>query len=181
MPEPSLSRLTGTTGFKEVRPVIQALEGAIYADARSPVVSLPVYSGYAEAGSGFSIDCVLTFGDRSEVFNPVVARNTIDVVNYLWRFLVVKELPSNSMSKVIRSINPYSQMTARVSIYSRLFRSGVSYISRFCVVLKDSVNGLWDNFCSHFKLPLDLVRGVGTAIPTTPIIQVIGVSNGIRT
>jgi hypothetical protein len=24
---------------------------------------------------------------------------------------------------------------------------------------------LWDNLFSHFKLPLDLVRGVGTAIP----------------
>jgi hypothetical protein len=24
---------------------------------------------------------------------------------------------------------------------------------------------LWDNLVSHFKLPLDLVRGVGTAIP----------------
>ena len=170
MPEPSLSRLTGTTGFKEVLPVIQALEGVIYTDARSPVVSLPVYTGYAEAGSGFSIDCVLTFGGRSEVFNPVVARNTIDVVNYLGRFLVVKEFPSNPVSKVIRSINPYPQMTARVSIYSRLVRSGVSYISRFCVVLKDSMSGLWDNFCSHFKLPLDLVRGAVALTTVTPTI-----------
>jgi hypothetical protein len=30
---------------------------------------------------------------------------------------------------------------------------------------------VWDNFCSHFKLPLDLVRGVGIAVPTTPIIH----------
>ena len=38
-------------------------------------------------------------------------------------------------------------------------------------VFKVLAGFLWDNCVSHFKLPLDLVRGVGIAVPTTPIIH----------
>ena len=141
-------------------------------------VGLPAIAAPSDSLDAGSVVVVQGGGGTSEVGHSVVQPLSIDVVNLGWGLLPVMEEPSKSVGEnllpsksnvSVSVLGDSASFTADDGIPVDLFDPNKS--ARRGAVFKVLAGLSWDNGVSHFKLPLDLVRGVGTAIPTTPIIQ----------
>jgi hypothetical protein len=153
-------------GFKQVSSVVQPFL------AKVGVPSL-FFGKPTDARRFLCIESICSLIDTAKILYAVVINSLINVVNDLRRFFTVVDLPRNAMSHVsdglvadnnVALVVPFS---AEVSSFANPpvtidFIPNLSRLGAVGVVVGDVVG---DNFTSHFKLPLELVRGVGTAIP----------------
>ena len=141
----------------------------ILLDVGLPCRTVVRLSDSLDAGSGVVVQGA---GGTSEVGHSVVQPLSIDVVKHGRGLLPVVEEPSKAVGEnllpsegdvPVAVFGDTASFTADDGIPVNLFDP--SKTARDGTVLKVLAGFLWDNLVSHFKLPLDLVRGVGTAIP----------------
>ena len=110
-----------------------------------------------------------------KVLKSVISFISVDVVNH-FRLFAVSKKPSKPVGipsffkKADLHISFTTDHTCNITSNSvtpiNLPRKDASIF----VVVKDFSDGIWNNLCSHFKSPLDLVRGVAGATAIAPII-----------
>ena len=141
-------------------------------------VGLPARLLSSDSLDAGSVVVVQGTGGASEVGHSVVQPLPINVVNLGGGLLPVMEEPSKAVGEnllasegdvPIAVSGDSACLTTDDGIPVNLFDPSESACRR--AVFKVLAGFLWDNCVSHFKLPLDLVRGVGIAVPTTPIIH----------
>jgi len=112
------------------------------------------------------------FGNVPEISDSVVRPVTVDVVNYLGRILSVIKKPSYAMSKVMLVLDRDCDVPARAATPSNLSGSLVADDAGISLVDVKLVGNLWNRFnvSSHVESPLNVVRGLVTAITSTPIL-----------
>ena len=149
-------------GFKQVPSVVQLLR----AEVGFPCVSL---GKPCDAHRFFTVQHIGTLIDSAKVLYSVVVNNLIDVVDDMRRFFTVIDLPSNPVSHVLAAVMANTDVAKVVPLSTEVtslthpsigvdFIPNLSCIRRIGVVVSDVVR---DNSTSHFKSPLDLVRGPG--------------------
>jgi len=114
----------------------------------------------------------------AKVAQPVIRSVMVDVINYFWLFVVGKK-PSKSMCKPFLFAQCNTEiavgMPVRVDSITRLNAVGSCHLprkqSRFRIVIKDITDRVWNNLCSHFESPLNLVRGLTVGAVSTPILS----------
>ena len=135
-------------------------------------VGLPATAVPSDSLDASSVVVVQGAGGASEVGHSVVQPLSIDVVKHGRGLLPVVEEPSKAVGEnllpsegdvPVAVFGDTASFTADDGIPVNLFDP--SKTARDGTVLKVLTGFLWDNLFSHFKVPLDLVRGVGTAIP----------------
>ena len=141
-------------------------------------VGLPAITAPSDSLDAGSVVVVQGTGSASEVGHSVVQPLPINVVNLGGGLLPVMEEPSKAVGENLLASEgdvpvavsgDSACLTTDDGIPVNLFDPGESACRG--AVFKVLAGFLWDNGVSHFKLPLDLVRGVGIAVPTTPIIH----------
>ena len=134
--------------------------------------------------SAFVVELIGRGVHIAKVAQPVIKRVAVDVVDNV-RLLVVRNKPSNSVSKIALSFNTNYAVSGGAFCRSS-YRASTSISApyficdnpRFRVIDKAFTDRIWDNFVSHVKLLLDLVRGsVVRATDTSiiPIVSTIGI------
>ena len=140
-------------------------------------VGLPAISAPSDSLDASSVVVVQGGGGTSEVGHSVVQPLSIDVVNLGGGLLPVMEEPCESMGEDLLALEgdvsvsvlgDSTGFTADDGISVDLFDPSES--ARRGAVFKVLTGFSWDNGVSHSVSPHVVVRGVGTAIPTTPII-----------
>ena len=133
----------------------------------------------ANAVSVASVAEVLTARNAAEVTQSVVCAVMVDVVNVI-RLLAVGHKPGDPMSLIPFAVKPDSNVSVIGHAASNSPGAGFSADvsrpgkhARFGIVIKNIVNGIWDNLYSHLKLPLDLVRGSVVGATDAPILYQI--------
>ena len=187
-PVVSDSALSSSDCFTVVGATIELGELPVKSDHGSPLVTVLVHTL-----RGF-VHGVEASGRLSQIANSVVQRILIDVVNQCRGLFTVVDKPSHSVGLIsaplVADVNATNRVNGTGRTSSLSSSGGIDLPSKLPsirVVDKTFCKLVWDNFRSHFKLPLDLVRGVGTAIPAPPLytsstmMLATGVSNGIRT
>jgi len=149
-----------------VRAAVEVDELAIDANHGSPHPAVLVHTlgGFVHGVDGS--------GRLSQIANSVVQRVLVDMVDQGRRLFTVVNLPRNAVSQISAMFVADVPAATGVDATRRTSYLGASRgsdspskFTAFRVVAKAIAESLWDNFHSHFKSPLDLVRGVGTAIP----------------
>ena len=149
-----------------VRAMVKPLLLSVNSDACSPTMG-----GFIHPSGGF-VHGVDGSGRLSQIANSVVQWVLVDMVNQGRRLFAVVDKPSHSVGLISTSLVLDVPATNRVDGASRTpsFSNPrrANYpdkIPSIRVVAKAISKLVWDNFSSHFKSPLDLVRGVGDCNP----------------
>lgn len=112
----------------------------------------------------------------AKVRNSVVCSVAVDVVNYLRRLFAVMHEPCKPMGKIDFSVATDFSVSLVEGASNRPNFNAVgnlytpANITRLRAIAQHLTNFLWNNQSIHFVPPYDLARGLGTAIPSTPII-----------
>ena len=114
--------------------------------------------------------------DSAKIAQSVIASVMVNVVNH-FRLTTVCQKPCQPVSKVLPVV------VGNLNVATFADRSGTTprldastsidkpdQISRFRIVAQDITNRFRDTFASHIKPPFDVVRGLRTAILSTPIL-----------
>jgi len=163
-----LSGLTATPCLKEIGAVVDVFVAKL---RRPESFAVP-----ANAVVSKSVDGIAGCVNGSQVCNPVVGSIAVNVVEDFWRLLSVMQEPSNTVSKVGASVKAYSSVSPVERASNGTCSNTVASLTeptqftRIRAIAQHFTDVLWNNLCSHFVLPHNLVRGLGTAIPSYPII-----------
>lgn len=123
------------------------------------------------AGCNLSVFAINFVAYVSKVAQAVVRFITVDVVDFI-RLFTVNKKPSKPMNVVPIAINADLTVSAAVSSFA------TNYFTRVSVVANDITDRIRDNFVSHFKLLLDLVRGSVVGATDSPILPEFALSGG---
>ena len=152
-------------------------------DHALPISRCPIAVGHAfdalrlegDAHSAGQVQTIKRCIDVAKVGYSIISTIMVDVVNHIRLFAVDKE-PSKSVRMIIDSIYFNAHISravnaARGLAYPRfMVRPSAYENARIGIVIKDISNRVRDNLCSHAELPLSVVRGLVTAITSTPIL-----------
>jgi len=110
--------------------------------------------------------------DVTQIAQAVVRAVTVDMVNVIRLFAVNK--------KPCKPVDVVSPVFNRDLIVTGFGFGGLAtrYLSRVGVVLNDIAHGIRNNLRSHVVPPYDVVRGLGIAVPSTPILSQEFASSG---
>jgi hypothetical protein len=123
------------------------------------------------------VDGVALEADGSQVCNPVICLVSVDVVKDIGRLFSVVKKPSDAVSKVGRftksdSPVPTVKRPSNIACPDILVDPNKPpNITRLWAVAQYFTSTLWNNLCSHFESPLNLVRGAVAPTTVTPIIS----------
>jgi hypothetical protein len=169
-------RFSSATGFKEVFAAVQVHSLIVRLNAGIPI---PVFlQGYA-TNSVFLpslIGSVVRGVRRAKVAPFVVASAVINMVNHFWRLLSGHKKVSNAVRKITFALPLYFYVP--LIIWGSCYRSSLASalrkfpnkIARIWTVLQDFTDRFGYKFRSHVESPLSVVRGLVTAITSTPIL-----------
>ena len=110
----------------------------------------------------------------AKIAQSVVCAVMVDVVNII-RLLSVGHKPRDPVSLILDAVVPDGNVavigfasgnSTRASFSADVYRPAKH--SRIGIVIKDITNRVWNNLCSHFELPLNLVRGLTVGAVSTP-------------
>ena len=143
---------------------------AVASDICSPSASLPSNSSRRL----LPVEAVLLVRDVSQVAKAVVHAVAVNVVNNIRLFAVSKK-PSKAMRHVTAPLVVDSEVSVAVIDANRSDLTAASFCNSaynpsFRVIGEVFYRRFWDTVESHIKPPFDVVRGLGTAIPSTPIL-----------
>jgi len=171
--------------------IVSGGNGFLVRGAAVQIDELPVHLNVRLPSRGFvtpnslsasAVVVVEGAGSTSEVGHSVVQPLSIYVVNLVRGLLPVMEKPSESVGKNLLPSERDVPVSVLVDCTGFTADDGVpvnlfdpSKTARFGTVLKELTGFLWDNFRSHFKVPLDLVRGVGDCNPRPSDYTSLGV------
>lgn len=154
------SRLAATPSLKQVFAVIKMVSDAIYLYARLPVtIATKINAAFESA-----VEFVLLRSDVTKIAPSVVGPISVDVVN-LNGLLSGHQKVSDTVGKV----DAVSVAKSDIAIVSAIPNTPEK-ISRFGIVNDLIADGFWYKFRSHSVLPHVVVRGLVTAITSTPIL-----------
>ena len=143
---------------------------AVASDICSPSASLPSNPPRRL----FPVEAVLFVRDVSQVAKAVVHAVAVNVVNNIRLFAVSKK-PSEAMRSITAPLVVDPQVSVadvdanRPDLTAESFCNS-AYNPSFRVIGEVFYRRFWDTVESHIKPPFDVVRGLGTAIPSTPIL-----------
>jgi hypothetical protein len=155
-----LSRLAATPSLKQVFAVIEVVNNTLFFYARLPItIATKINAAFKSA-----VQAVLGSSDVTKIAPSIVGPISVDMVN-LNGLLSGHQKVGDTVSKVnVASV-------AKSEIAPRLFSSNTpEKISRFGIVNDLIADGFWYKFRSHVESPLSVVRGLVTAITSTPIL-----------
>jgi hypothetical protein len=154
------SRLAATPSLKQVFAVIKVVSDTISLYARLPVTIATKINAALES----AVELVLLRSDVTKIAPSVVGPISVDVVN-LNGLLSGHQKVSDTVGKVDAT------SVAKCEIAVGVVGSNTpEKISRFGIVNDLIADGFWYKFRSHIVLPHGLVRGLVTAITSTPIL-----------
>jgi hypothetical protein len=155
-----LSRLAATPSLKQVFAVIKVVGDAISLYTRLPVTIATKINAALES----AVEFVLLRSDVTKIAPSVVGSISVDMVNFNG-LLSGHQKVSDTVGKKPVVINRY------LKVSSILNGSAFSpKLARFGVIFEDFFNRVGYKFRSHVESPLSVVRGLVTAITSTPIL-----------
>jgi hypothetical protein len=155
------SRLAATPSLKQVFAVIEVVNNTLSLYARLPVtIATKINAAFKSA-----VKFVLLRSDIAKIAPAIIRSLSVDMVD-LYGLLSRHQKVSNAVSEKHASL--VAKGSVPVAIVSR--PDSPKKISGFWVVNNLVANRIWYKFRSHFVLPHNLVRGLVTAITSTPIL-----------
>jgi hypothetical protein len=145
----------------------------------------PLLSVFPPANStAFVVELIGRGIDIAKIAQSVIKRIAVDVVDNV-RLLVVSKEPRNSVGQEALPVEQDDSVASATFGGSSLGSGNavastnfIEYLSSFSVVTEVIMDGIRNNFRSHVVPPYDVVRGLGIAVPSTPILSQEFASSG---
>ena len=127
----------------------------------------------ADAPDSRPVEDVLSFGNATKVSDAIVGLVAVDVVKDAVRVLSVIQEPRNAVGKEVAPIDGKCGVSGWPQAPSFFAGSLAENYSGVRVIGEKIVSNLWNRFnaSSHVESPLNVVRGLVTAITSTPILS----------
>jgi hypothetical protein len=111
------------------------------------------------------------------MLQSVIGGVMVKVINLLW-LLVMGKKPRKAVAEVLNTFVSNAPIPLAVKRASNVTSFDVSRradkpseYARFGIVIKDITDRVWNNLCSHFESPLNLVRGAVAPTTVAPILS----------
>ena len=160
--------------------VFAAVKCFVFVGGLSNPDSSPIFSATPRPVNAFwrcLVKVVLSNSYAPKVCYSIIGGVMVDVINYM-RLFAVNEKPSNPVGvetlalKTDRNVAVSRWRSSKISHLDSVRRSSYpSKQARIGIVVKEIADRFWNNLCSHIAPPCGLVRGLVTAITSTPILS----------
>lgn len=174
---PVLSRLSGATGFKEILAAVKVNHLAFDLNAGVPVSPLFQADPAEPMLLPSLIQAVSHSVRRAQIAPLVIVGCVVSVVNDLWRLLSGHQKIGDAVRLVgnapvcDQAVSLVVETPSNVSGFGLASADKPNQITRTRAVFQYFSNGFGYKVRSHVELPLSVVRGLGTAIPSAPILS----------